>query len=92
MIGEDGGIQWGALLFLTTLHCHYELFVTTNVVVLYEYLSQEFPPWGTIKGYCIVLYCISVFSPQDSPQSALNCICSIKHHLNFSDKIQQRCN
>ena len=28
--------------------------VTTNVVVLCEYLPQEFPVWGTIKGYCIV--------------------------------------
>ena len=32
--------------------------VNTNVVVLCEYLPQEFPLWGTIKGYCIVLYCI----------------------------------
>ena len=53
MIGEDGGIQWGALLshnFALSL-----LIVTTNVVVLCEYLPQEFPLWGTIKGYCIVL-------------------------------------
>ena len=52
MIGEDGGIQWGALLsynFVLSL-----LIVTTNVVVLCEYLPQEFPLWGTIKGYCIV--------------------------------------
>ena len=52
MIGEDGGIQWGALLsynFALSL-----LIVTTNVVVLCEYLPQEFPLWGTIKGYCIV--------------------------------------
>ena len=49
------GIQWGALLsynFALSL-----LIVTTNVVVLCEYLPQEFPLWGTInKGYC-VLYC-----------------------------------
>ena len=45
MIGEDEGIQWGALSLLI---------VTTNVVVLCEYLPQEFPLWGTIKGYCIV--------------------------------------
>ena len=53
MIGEDGGIQWGALLsynFALSL-----LIVSTNVVVLCEYLPQEFPLWGTIKGYCIVL-------------------------------------
>ena len=59
MIGEDGGIQWGALLsynFALSL-----LIVTTNVVVLCEYLPQEFPLWGTIKGYCIVLYCIVLY-------------------------------
>ena len=53
MIGEDGEIQWGALVsyhFAQSL-----LIVTTNVVVLCEYLPQEFPLWGTIKGYCIVL-------------------------------------
>jgi len=32
--------------------------VIINVVVLCEYLSQVFPLWGTIKGYCIVLYCL----------------------------------
>ena len=56
MIGEDGGIQWDALLsynFALSL-----LIVTTNVVVLCVYLPQVFPLWGTIKGYCIVLYCI----------------------------------
>ena len=54
MIGENGGIQWGALLsynFALSL-----LIVTTNVVVL-----GEFPLWGTIKGYCIVLYCIVLY-------------------------------
>ena len=59
MTGEDGGIQWGALLsynFALSL-----LIVTTNVVVLCEYLPQEFPLWGTIKGYCIVLYCIVLY-------------------------------
>ena len=30
--------------------------------MLREYLSQEFPLWGTIKGYCIVLYCQSCTS------------------------------
>ena len=53
MIGEDGGIKWGALLsynFALSL-----LIVNTNVVVLCEYLPQEFSLWGTIKGYCIVL-------------------------------------
>ena len=58
MIGEDGGIQWGALLsynFALSL-----LIVTTNVVVLCEYLPQEFPLWGTIKGYCIVLRCVAL--------------------------------
>ena len=29
--------------------------VTTNVFVLCEYLPQEYPLWGTIKGYGIVL-------------------------------------
>ena len=51
MIGDDGGVQWGALLsynFALSL-----LIVTTNVVVLYEYLSQECPLWGTIKDYCV---------------------------------------
>ena len=59
MIGEDGGIQWGALLsynFALSL-----LIVTTNVVVLCEYLPQEFPLWGTVKGYYIVLYCIVLY-------------------------------
>ena len=58
MIGEDGGIQWGALLsynFALSL-----LIVTTNVVVLCQYLPQEFPLWGTIKGYCIALHCIAL--------------------------------
>ena len=32
--------------------------VTTNAVVLCEYLSQEFPLWGTIKGYC-TKHCVS---------------------------------
>ena len=57
MIGEDGGIQCSALLsynFALSL-----LIVTNNVVVLCEYLPQEFPLWGTIKGYCVVLYCMS---------------------------------
>ena len=56
MIGEDGGIQWGALLsynFALSL-----LIVTTNVVVLCEYLPQGFPLWGTIKDCCIVLCCV----------------------------------
>ena len=59
MIGEDGGIQWGALFsynFALSL-----LIVTTNVVVLCEYLPQEFPLWRTIKGDCIVLYCIVLY-------------------------------
>ena len=53
MIGEDGGIQWGALLSYNFALSF--LIVTTNVVVLCEYLPQEFPLSGTIKGYCIVL-------------------------------------
>ena len=32
--------------------------VITNVIVLCEYLPQEFPLWGTIKGYCVVLCCV----------------------------------
>ena len=62
MIGEDGGIQWGALLsynFALSL-----LIVTTNVVVLCEYLPQECPLWGLLKVivlYCIVLYCIVLY-------------------------------
>ena len=56
MIGEDGGIQWGTLVsynFALSL-----LIVTTNVVVLCKYLPQVFPLWGTIKGFCsIVYYC-----------------------------------
>ena len=44
------GIQWGALLFYNLALSL--LIVTTNVVVLCEYLQQEFPLWGTIKGYC----------------------------------------
>ena len=56
MIGEDGGIQWGALLFYNFALSL--LIVTTNVVVLYEYLPQECPLWGLLKIlYCIVLYC-----------------------------------
>ena len=54
-----GGIQWGALVsynFALSL-----LIVTTNVVVLCEYLPQEFPLWGTVKGYYIVLYCIVLY-------------------------------
>ena len=56
------GIQWGALLsynFALSL-----LIVTTNVVVLCEYLPQEFPLWGLLKVIlfyfivvCIVLWC-----------------------------------
>ena len=52
MIGEDGKIQWGALLsynFALSL-----LIVTTNVVVLCEYLPQTCPLLGTIKGYCVI--------------------------------------
>ena len=30
-------------------------------VVLCEYIPQEFPLWGTTKGYCIVLYCIVLY-------------------------------
>ena len=56
MIGEDGGIQWGVLLSYNFALSH--LIVTTNVVVLCEYLPQECPLWGTIKGYCIVLCCV----------------------------------
>ena len=50
MIGEDGAhyFPYNFTLLL--------LIVTINVVALYEYLSHKFPPWGTIKGYCIVLY------------------------------------
>ena len=55
MIRQDGGIQWGALLsFNLALSL---LIVTTNVVVLCEYLPQEFPLWGLLK--VIVLYCTS---------------------------------
>ena len=54
MIGEDGGIQWDALLYYNFALSL--LIVTTNVVALCEHLPQEFPLWGTIKGYCIVLY------------------------------------
>ena len=32
--------------------------VTTNFVVLCEYLPQEFFLWGTVKGYCVVLCCV----------------------------------
>ena len=53
MIGEDGGIKWGALLSYNLALSL--LIVTANVVVLCEYLPQEFPLWGTIIGYCIVL-------------------------------------
>ena len=59
MIGEDGGIQWGALLSYN-LALSLQIF-TTNVVVLCEYLPQEFPLWGTIEGYCMVLYCIVLY-------------------------------
>ena len=34
--------------------------VNTNVIVLCEYLPQEFPFLGTIKGYCIALHCIAL--------------------------------
>ena len=63
MIGEDGGGYNRAHYFPYNFALSL-LIVTTNVVVLCEYLSQEFPLWGTIKGYyivfflfCIVLYC-----------------------------------
>ena len=50
MIGEDGAHYFPYNFALSLLT------VTTNVVVLCEYLSQEFRLRGTIKGYCIVLY------------------------------------
>ena len=59
MIGEDGGIQWGALLSYNFALSLLIVITTCNVVViLCEYIPQEFPLWGTIKDYCIVLYCI----------------------------------
>ena len=54
MIGEDGGIQWGALL-------SYNFALSLLMSLCYLYLPQEFPLWGTIKGYCIVLYCIVLY-------------------------------
>ena len=52
MIGEEGGIQWGALLYY--IFALSLLFVTTNVV-------SSLRLWGTIKGYFIVLYCIVLY-------------------------------
>ena len=52
MIGEDGGYNGANYFpynFALTL-----IIVTTNVVVLCENLSQEFPLRRTIKSYCIV--------------------------------------
>ena len=54
MIG-DNGAHYFPYNFALSL-----LIVTTNVVVLCEYLSQEFPLWGTIKGYCVALHCIAL--------------------------------
>ena len=68
MIGEDEGIQWGALLsynFALSL-----LIVTTNVVVLCIYLAQKCPLWGTIKGYYIVLYEVGDNSMEETNPSA----------------------
>ena len=45
-----GGIQWGALLFYNFSLS--PLSVTTNVIVLCEYLSQEFPLLKVIVLYC----------------------------------------
>ena len=44
--GSDRG-GWGDTMGRTTVIN----IVITNVVVLCEYLPQEFPSWGTIKGY-----------------------------------------
>ena len=84
MIGEDGGIQWGALLsynFALSL-----LIVTTNVVVLCEYLPHEFPLWGTIKGYCIVMYSTVVSCPGLHPSFVL-----FNHNCDFSLFLLPRC-
>ena len=56
MIGEDGRIQWGALLsykFALSL-----LVVTTNVVVLCEYLPQEYFLFGGLLKVIALYYCI----------------------------------
>ena len=54
VIGEDGGRGGGGG---DTMGCTSIIsIVTTNVVLLCEYLPQYFPLWGTIKGYCIILY------------------------------------
>ena len=41
VIGEDGGIQWGALLLYILLL----ILMSLCYVVLCEYLPQEFPLW-----------------------------------------------
>ena len=45
--------NWGALLLITNINI-----VNTNIVLLCEWLSQEFPVFGLLK--VIVLYCIVV--------------------------------
>ena len=47
---EDGGIQWGALLLL----------LTTLILLGYVNAYHENFLFGTIKGYCVVLYCSRV--------------------------------
>ena len=49
MVRQDGGGYNGVHYFPYNFALSL-LIVTTNVVVLCEYLSQEFPLWGTIKG------------------------------------------
>ena len=63
-MGGGGGGYNGAHYFPTTLHCHYCHYLLCYVV-LCKYLPQEFLLWGTITGYCIVLflsYQVLVFS------------------------------
>ena len=50
------GDTMGRTIFLTTLHCHYELLLLMSLCYVNIY-HKNFLYVGTIKGYCIVLYC-----------------------------------
>ena len=55
--GSDRG-GWGDTMGRTTIIViALSILMSLCSVVLCEYLPQEFPLWGTIKGYCAVLCC-----------------------------------
>ena len=68
MIGEDGGDTMGRTIFVTTLHCHYELLLLMSLCYVNNY-HKNFLYGGLLKVivlycsvlYCIVLYCIVLY-------------------------------